>query len=333
MLPDTALAVILLGLVLYVVLDGHGLGGGALTLIEPDSQHRAEMVQHVSFAWDANESWLLLPAIGLFAALPGAYALVLPALYLPLFVMLFSFIARGVSIEFLAEHRLFTRGFGLLFGVGSLVAVLVQGMAIGALLHGISASDGQFTGGSLDWLSGYAVSTGLAAVALQVLSGAAWIYFRTDTDGLRRRASRWITVSLPLTVLLLALAWLLLPEAATREANGSARIPLVTVMGIVGLAAVALVALGVSQRPSARRWMPVAGVIVLKVAGGVGLATLVFPAVVPGALTVDQAAAGDSSIWFFLAAAGCTLPVVFIYNAFGYSVFGRRRHPVEGVGR
>src|SRR5271169_3867884 len=96
--------VIVFALLTYVVLDGYDLGIGVLTLFQPDAARRRQMLEVVGNVWDANEIWLVLLAMGLWACFPDAYATALPGLYIPLLVMLFALIFRGVSVE-MTLHR------------------------------------------------------------------------------------------------------------------------------------------------------------------------------------------------------------------------------------
>ncbi|MFI5887885.1 cytochrome d ubiquinol oxidase subunit II [Streptomyces sp. NPDC051554] len=316
MLATTALVAILIGLTLYTVMDGAQLGAGVLTLMERDDELRDQMSRRAAFHWDAAESWILLPAVGLLAALPKAYAAILPAAYLPVFCMLFAFIARGVAIEFLHEKHRFARGPGRVFGIGSLVAVLAQGAIAGALLRGPRT-------GAFGWLSWYAVLCALAALALQLLSGAAWLYLKGDT-GLRERAARWTALAVPAVLVLLALCWITLPDNATRLASGGARSAVLVAAAVLGVAGLVLAAV-FRAGPG---WVPFTAVAVLKVAGVVGVTALVFPAVVPGSLTLYEAASSDSSLGFFLGGVALLLPVALIYNAFAYGVFSARFNPL-----
>ena len=114
--------VVLLCLVMYVLLDGYDLGLGILTLLDGDPQRRRESVEIVATAWDGNESWIVLLGVALWAGFPTAYGIALPALYLPLVVMLLAIIVRGAAIEMVSASPTPPRGGLLAFGVGSLVA-------------------------------------------------------------------------------------------------------------------------------------------------------------------------------------------------------------------
>ena len=98
------------GVFLYVLLDGFDLGVGILYGFAPDRDSRNLVMNSISPIWDGNETWLVLGGIALLAAFPLAFAIILPAVYFPIIVMLLALVFRGVAFEFRyrdAEHRTF----------------------------------------------------------------------------------------------------------------------------------------------------------------------------------------------------------------------------------
>jgi cytochrome bd ubiquinol oxidase subunit II len=189
-LSDVWMVFVILAFTMYIVLDGYDLGIGVLTLFERDNQRRREMHELVAWTWDGNESWIVLIALTLWGGVPLVTGTVLPALYLAIFPMLWSLIARGVALELIEQHKGWHALWGRLFGVGSLVAAFCQGAAFGGLVAGFDVRHGSFVGGPFTFLHhGYAVLTGLTAVALYVLAGCAFMYARTDGETRARRAN------------------------------------------------------------------------------------------------------------------------------------------------
>src|SRR5271167_3904404 len=138
-LSDVWMIFVFLALTMYIVLDGYDLGIGVLTLIDRDPSRRREMQSLVAWTWDGNESWLVLLALTLWAGLPLVTGVALPALYIPLMLMLWSLVA------------------------------FCQGAAFGALVAGFNVHNGEFVGGPFTFLHhGYAILTGVTAVALYV---------------------------------------------------------------------------------------------------------------------------------------------------------------------
>ena len=103
----------------YVLLDGFDLGVGILYNFAPDTAARNLLMNSIAPIWDGNETWLVLGGIGLLAAFPLAFAIILPAVYFPILVMLLALVFRGVAFEFRfrdAEHGTF---WDHAFGYGS----------------------------------------------------------------------------------------------------------------------------------------------------------------------------------------------------------------------
>ena len=90
----------------YVVMDGFDLGLGILFPLFHEKRDRDVIMNSVAPVWDGNETWLVLGGGGLWVAFPRAYAVVMPALYLPVIVMLLALVFRGVAFEFrTVSHR------------------------------------------------------------------------------------------------------------------------------------------------------------------------------------------------------------------------------------
>ena len=99
-LPHIWAAIIAFAVLMYVVLDGFDLGVGMLFAVEHGKHDRDVMMNSVAPVWDGNETWLVMGGGGLFAVFPLAYATVLPALYMPLTIMLLALVFRGVAFEY-----------------------------------------------------------------------------------------------------------------------------------------------------------------------------------------------------------------------------------------
>jgi cytochrome d ubiquinol oxidase subunit II len=188
-LSDVWMIFVILAFTMYIVLDGYDLGIGVLTLFDRDDRRRREMHALVAWTWDGNESWLVLIALSLWAGMPLAAGVALPALYIALIPMLWALIARGVSLVLIDEHDGWHPVWGKVFGIGSLVVGFSQGAAFGGLVAGLNVHGDSFAGGPFAFLHhGYAVLTGLTAVALYVLAGTAWLYLKSDGDTQLRAA-------------------------------------------------------------------------------------------------------------------------------------------------
>src|SRR5262249_23723656 len=149
---------------LYVLLDGFDLGIGILHALAPDRTARDVMVASIAPVWDGNETWLVFGSLGLLAAFPVAFAVIIPVVYVPVAAMPLAFVFRGVSCESRyrdpPRRRFWERGFEL----GSLLATFAQGIVLGAFIQGFETDGRTFTGGTLDCFTPFSVITGVCLV-------------------------------------------------------------------------------------------------------------------------------------------------------------------------
>ncbi|MCU1655761.1 MAG: cytochrome d ubiquinol oxidase subunit [Pseudonocardiales bacterium] len=314
------MAVLLLALLSYVILDGYDLGIGTLTLLERDAGTRRGMLDVVGNVWDGNESWLILLAMGLWAGFPDAYATALPGLYLPLCLMLFALIFRGFAIEMALQRPGFDPVWGRLFGVGSLVTAFAQGVLFGGLLTGITVVNHQFAGRPWDFLGhGYALLTGCATVLLYAWAGAAQLQAKLPLEQ-RRRASRQVRLLTGPVVLACALSASLLPVATT------ARLRLDGVDRWLPFTYGLLIAAGAFY--TAWRWagrtpkqVSFFAVAAAETAGLLALVCLYFPQLVAPSVTIYSAAAGRNTLVFLTAMIGIIGPGTVAYGIYAHWVF------------
>jgi cytochrome d ubiquinol oxidase subunit II len=194
----------------YVVLDGFDLGIGILFPFAKSDKDRDVMMNSVAPVWDGNETWLVLGGGGLFAVFPLAYAIVMPALYMPITIMLLALVFRGVSFEYRWRTTRWRWVWDRAFFGGSLIAALCQGIALGALVQGIEVQDRAYAGGWFDWLTPFSILTGIAVVIGYALLGATWLVLKTQ--GNLREQMRQFAVPLGgATLALIGLVSLLTP--------------------------------------------------------------------------------------------------------------------------
>lgn len=137
----------------YVILDGFDLGIGILFPTLKNERDRATAMNSIAPVWDGNETWLVMGGGGLFAVFPLAYAIVMPALYMPIILMLLALVFRGVAFEYRWRTETWKPLWDTGFFGGSATATFMQGVALGALVQGIDVADRAYTGGWWDWLT------------------------------------------------------------------------------------------------------------------------------------------------------------------------------------
>ncbi|MBL8556841.1 MAG: cytochrome d ubiquinol oxidase subunit II [Phenylobacterium sp.] len=328
-LPFIAAGVIALAVLMYVLLDGFDLGIGILFPFAKTDRERDIMMDTVAPIWDGNETWLVLGGGGLFAAFPFAYAVLMPALYLPIIVMLLALILRGCAFEF--RHRARARGkafWTAAFAGSSLAATLAQGFVLGGFIQGIKLDGRAFGGGPFDWATPYSALVAVGLVAGYALLGATWLVWRTDTE-LHSQARRWAWVSAAATAALLAvvsLATLFVhPRIAGRwgfhgDGFDMATFAPLLPIPLVGLAGL-LVAAWTLRRPERHHAGPFVGAWIVFLSGYAGLAASFFPNIVPYDLSFRDAANADNALALLLSGVAILLPMILGYTIWVYWLF------------
>lgn len=315
--------------IMYVVLDGFDLGIGILFPFAKEERERDVMMNTVAPFWDGNETWLILGGGGLWVAFPKAYAVVMPALYLPVIIMLLALVFRGVAFEFRWVAASSRRLWNFAFSAGSLVAAFFQGIILGGLLQGITVKDGAFAGGPLDWATPFALLCGVGVVVGYALLGATWLLVKTEGTVADRARSHAIPLLLGVIVLM-GLVSLWTPLAFDRIATRWFSRPNIFFLAPVPIVTAALAYLVWHWLRTGREMLPFFGTIGLFVLGFAGLAISTFPYLVPPSLTVWQTAAAPPSQILMLFGVIFLLPVVLGYIVFVYWIFRGKVREGEG---
>lgn len=328
-LPLVWSAILALAVLLYVVLDGFDLGVGILFPFAPTHDCRSAMMNSIAPFWDGNETWLVMGGAGLFAAFPLAYAILMPAFYLPLILMLLGLILRGVAFEFRfkAEGKS-RRIWDYCFHFGSLGATFMQGMVLGSFVQGVESDGRGFTGGAFDWLSAFSVLTGMALVAGYALLGATWLIFKTadKTQSWARRAASYL---LALVGMFMAIVSLCVPFLNRDIASLWFSTPNIYYLMPVPLLTGACF-LGIWRAiAQGREYLPFILTVAIFLLGYVGLGISLYPWMVPFELTFTQAAAIPESQSLLLVVAAPLLPIILCYTAYSFYVFRGKANAEE----
>jgi cytochrome d ubiquinol oxidase subunit II len=304
---------------MYVILDGFDLGVGILFPFAHSERERDQMMTSIAPFWDGNETWLVMGGVGLLVAFPPAYAVIMPALYLPVIVMLLALVFRGVTFEFRTVARRKQRWI-LVFAGGSTVAAFAQGVILGGLIQGIRVENGEYAGGPLDWATPFAFVCGLGVTAGHALLGATWLVMKTEGE-LAERSRAHAKVLLLAVLAFMAVVSLWTPLAFPRIYERWFSMPNILFLWWVPLVT-ALIAF------AAWRWLdqghgarPFVAAIALFLLGYLGLAISTFPYLVPPSLTIWDAAAAPESQIFALVGTLIMLPIILGYTVFVYWVF------------
>jgi len=177
----------------YVLLDGYDLGVGAVHLLfSRTDRGRAAAFAAIHPFWNGNEVFLIASGAALFALFPKAYAAAFSGFYLPLIIVLWLLMVRGMSIELRGhfESELWRGFWDVAFCIASALLAFVLGLAMGNLVRGVPFNgSGYFQGTFAFLLNGYALAVGALALLALSMHGAAFLWMRVD-DELRESARR-----------------------------------------------------------------------------------------------------------------------------------------------
>ena len=313
----------------YVILDGFDLGVGILFPLAEDEREKALMMNSIALIWDGNETWLVMGGGGLLAVFPLAYAVVMPALYMPIILMLLALIFRGVAFEYRWRTKRWKPVWDAGFFGGSLLAAFMQGIALGALVQGIKVADRSYAGGWWDWLSLFSLLTGVAVVVGYALLGATWLNLKTDgrLQLTMRNHARKLAAG---TLVFIALVSLLTPFQDAVYFHRWFNLPGSLLSVVMPGAVVVLAWVLFSGLAAGKEVSPFLASLGLFVLCFIGIGISFYPNIVPPGLTIAEAAAPDSSLKFALVGTVVLVPMILAYTAYSYWVFRGKVDPDEG---
>jgi cytochrome d ubiquinol oxidase subunit II len=304
----------------YVILDGFDLGVGMLFGLAPDTASRNLIMNSIAPVWDGNETWLILGSIGLFAAFPLAFAIIIPAVYFPIALMLLALVFRGVAFEFRfrdSEHKTF---WDHAFCYGSFMATFMQGIVLGAFIQGFEVDGRYFVGSSWDCFTPFSLLTGAALIFGYGLLGSGWLVMKTEgsLQAMMRQYGLYCLAGVLVAVAAVSI-WtpLMSADIATRW---------FTWPNLVLLAPVPLIALlfafwswrSLSTDGEAAPFMAAVGLFVMSY---IGIAISLWPMIVPHHYTLWQAASAPNAQAFLLIGTLTLLPIILMYTSWSYWVF------------
>ncbi|MRI91629.1 cytochrome d ubiquinol oxidase subunit II [Aggregicoccus sp. 17bor-14] len=314
--------------VLYALLGGADFGGGVWDLLASGPRkeaQRALIARAIGPVWEVNHVWLIAGVVLLFSAFPRAFAALSVALHVPLTLLLIGIVLRGSAFTFRAYDArgdAVQRRWGRMFSTASVIAPALLGMCVGAVASGgIRLREGIVVSGFFAaWTSPFALATGALALALFAFLAAVYLSAEAEEPALaedfRRRA-----LASGAALFVAAFAVLLLARTgAPRLWAGLVHAPFALALH-AATAVAALAAFGLLLRRrfhAARAAAAAQGALIV-----VGWAASQHPYLVEGALTLQEAAAGEATqralLWVLLAAVLVTLPCLLLL----YRVFGR----------
>ena len=304
----------------YVVLDGFDLGIGILYNFARTRADRQAMMNSIAPIWDGNETWLVLGGLGLLAAFPVAFAIILPAVYFPILVMLLALVFRGVAFEFQfrdAEHR---HVWDHAFALGSAVATFAQGIVLGAFIQGFQVEGRHFAGSSFDCFTLFSLFTGFALMCGYSLLGACWLILKTE-GALLEQARQWGKRAFLATFASVGMVSIWTPFIDADIARRWFSLPNLLFLAPVPLATLAVGGLWWRAVAKKQEVAPFLYAILLFSFSYLGIAISLFPMIVPHHFSLDEAASDPSTQIFLGLGTLFLLPVIFVYTGWSYWVF------------
>ncbi|GHB10119.1 cytochrome d ubiquinol oxidase subunit II [Salinicola rhizosphaerae] len=319
--------IIAVGIIMYVLMDGFDLGLGILFPFAPDEDARDVMMNSVAPVWDGNETWLVLGGAGLVAAFPLVYTILLPALYIGVFLLLAGLIFRGVAFEFRFKSKR-TRGYwNAAFAGGSFVAAFAQGCVVGAYIQGFETADRVYTGGAFDWLTPFSVLTGIGLVIGYALLGATWLVLKSE--GHVREWARNLVPKLlagVLAVFAIVSLWTPWIDQGVFE-RWFDHLQIIWLLPFAALLCALGIFLSNRHRREGLAFLLTLGMFVFTY---LGLIVSRWPYVVPPQYTLWDAASAPESQFFILIGVLFVLPIILAYTAWSYWVFRGKVRVGEG---
>jgi len=315
----------------YAVLDGFDLGAGAIYLgAGKTSDERRRILRAIGPVWDGNEVWLLAAGGTLYFAFPLLYASSFSGFYLPLMMVLWLLMLRGIGIELRAhlENPVWLGFFDLIFCVSSILLAIFFGAALGNVVRGVPlGADGYFfeplwttfgvgaNTGILDW---YTVLTGVIALVTLTAHGALYVAVKTENELNQRvrNVALWAwPMQLVLTIVGLIATLYVRPTVLDNyQQHGVGYLIPVVVFGSLGLMIYAI-RKGMDKIAFVGSALYIVGMLV-------GAAFALYPAVLPSSsnpaynLTIYNTAAGHHGL-----TVGITWWIIGLVLALGYFTF------------
>lgn len=318
-LPIVFISLMGIAILTYAILDGYDLGIGMLLPLDADAENQRDiMIASIGPFWDANETWLVFAVGILLIAFPQAHGEIFQALYIPTAIMLGGLILRGVAFDF--REKAVTHQKQLwdkTFRAGSFTASIAQGYMLGMYVMGFEWSAGAVL---------FSIISALCVPAAYAYIGCGWLILKTEGD-LQRRAARWGRRSGWLAaggIVLVSIVNLSLDRGILEKWFS---FPEIFVLFPIPLMCAALFIIsdkclqGIPFSQDRFNWVPLACAASIFFLCFQSLAYSYFPFIVPGGLTIWEAASAPESLKFILVGAVIVVPAIVGYTFFSYRIF------------
>lgn len=320
-LPLIWIVIIAFVVLMYVICDGFNLGVGILfPWMHRDDRPLA--MTTVSPVWDGNETWLVMGAAMLYGAFPIAYSTVLPALYLPLILMVLALIFRGISFEFLFKVEGHRKLWDVSFSAGSYMAVFCQGIVLGTIVQGPTDPGLVDFSKPFYWLSAFSIISGFGLMAGYAYLGSAWLIVKTEArlqEWSYKAASRLMFAFIASIIIVSIWTPFVDPFVMKRWFGSTQIFLLLSIVPLITMILFSCIFYELRRKKHERR--PFLFGIGIFVLAFIGLGISSYPYIVPHVITFRQAASNHMTLFALFIATAIILPLILFYFGYSYYVF------------
>ncbi|MES2677660.1 MAG: cytochrome d ubiquinol oxidase subunit II [Pseudomonadota bacterium] len=316
-MPIIFAALMGVAILVYVILDGYDLGVGML-MFKANQKEKDVMISTIGPFWDANETWLVLAVGLLLVAFPSAHGVVLNQLYLPTALMLLGLILRGVAFDFRAKAKDHHKNlWDFSFTFGSLLTALTQGYMLGLYIVGFERN--------LITIA-FSVLVGICLAASYCFIGSVWLILKTEGE-LQKKSIKLTSIFLWWTTLGMALISIATPLVSPRIAEKWFSFPNFFWLLPIPIFAGALILFlhyflkTLPRKNDAKCWLPFLIAMIIFLLGFIGIAYSFYPFIIPGQMTIWQAASAPQALKLILIGTLIVLPAILIYTFFVHKIF------------
>ena len=318
------LVTVLLGV--YFVLDGFDLGVGVLSLFVKDRNSKRLLMNSVGPFWDGNEVWLIAGGGAIFAAFPMVYATAFSAFYLAVYLLLFALFFRAISLELRNKINSpnWEKFWEVSFGIGSLLAVVLLGVAFGNILRGLPLNNSKtFTGNFFELLNPYSILVGVFALIMSLMHSSIYLATRTtgELEEKYQKLSNTFYIVFIISFLIITMMSIFISKFLF---DGVTHSPFFWVLLLLLLVSFVVIPVSLNSK-NMKRAFTFSSFSLFSI---IGLAAVgLFPRLVPSvtninnSLTIMNSASTEKTLLTMLIIAIIGMPFVVVYTIYIYKVF------------
>jgi len=318
----------------YFMLDGFDFGAGMLRgFLSRTEEEKEASLAAIGPVWNGNEVWLITAGGATFAAFPATYASMFSFLYLPMLLILFSLIVRGVSIEFREKSNgaRWRKSWDRALTISSLTAPLVLALGFGNIFEGLRIQGGVYQGGFWPLFNPYGLLTAVLFIALFLHHGSLWLEYRCSGPVSERAHA--LAPKLWWVLLAVAAVFLVVTAFATKLLANYLVAPILFLVPIASVAALVASRMLHARGKALGAFLASCGTVLLVVTTAlVGLFPNLLPSSVDttSSLTAFNSSSSQYTLRLMAIVALVFVPIVVLYQTLVYRFFRSKVRAEEG---